>query len=87
MYAYKGRMMVGNKVIVIIEDQNTGKSLSVKEGDTAGGFTVLSIGEKEIRIRKKDGEEIAISTVKEDVGGGLKPPPTDKEPKAIDENK
>lgn len=87
MYAYKGRMMVGNKVIVIIEDQNTGKSLSVKEGDTLGGFTVLSIGEKEIRIRKKDGEEIAISTLKEDAGGGLKPPPADKEPKAIDENK
>lgn len=65
-FVYKGRMMLGNKVIVIIEDQNTGKSYSVKEGDTAGDFTVLGIGEKEITLRKKDGEEIAISTLKEE---------------------
>lgn len=66
VYTYKGRMMLGDKVIVIIEDQNTGKSFSVREGDAAGDFTVLSIGEKEITLRKKDGEEIAVSTVKEE---------------------
>lgn len=63
---YKGRMMVGPKAIVIIQDQNTGKSFSVKEGDAIGDFTVLSIEEKEIRFKKKDGEEIAITTIKED---------------------
>ncbi len=66
MFVYKGRMMLGARVIVIIEDQNTGKSFSVKEGDMAGDYTVLSIDEKEIRLRKKDGEEITISTVKEE---------------------
>ncbi len=66
MFVYKGRMMLGPAVIVIIEDQNTGKSFSVKEGDMAGDYTVLSIDEKEIRLRKKDGEEITISTVKEE---------------------
>ena len=66
VFVYKGRMMLGSKVIVIIEDQNTGKSFSVKEGDTTGDFTVLSIGEKEIRIKKKDGEEVTVSTVKEE---------------------
>lgn len=65
-FVYKGKMMLGPKVIVIIEDQNTGKSFSVKEGDTAGDFTVLSIDDKEIRLKKKDGEEIVISTVKEE---------------------
>ena len=66
MFVYKGRMMLGARVIVIIEDQNTGKSFSVKEGDMAGDYTVLSIDGKEIRLRKKDGEEITISTVKEE---------------------
>ena len=82
MFVYKGRMMLGARVIVIIEDQNTGKSFSVKEGDMAGDYTVLSIGEKEIRLKKKDGEEIVISTLKEErkeeVGDGLKPFPIDK---------
>jgi len=66
MFIYKGRMMLGARVIVIIEDQNTGKSFSVKEGDMAGDYTVLSIDEKEIRLKKKDGEEIVISTLKEE---------------------
>lgn len=86
VFVYKGRMMLGAKVIVIIEDQNTGKSFSVKEGDAAGDFTVLSIDEKEIRLKKKDGEEIAISTVKE-AGDGLKSPPTNKDVEGIDEKK
>lgn len=66
VFVYKGRMMLGAKVIVIIEDKNTGKSFSVKEGDVTAGFTVLSIGEKEIRLRKNDGEEVLIPTVKEE---------------------
>ncbi len=98
MFVYKGRMMLGARVIVIIEDQNTGKSFSVKEGDMAGDCAVLSIGEKEIRLKKKDGEEIAISTVKE-AGEGLKPSPAKdvgdgrghplqtEEPKGINEKK
>ena len=66
VFVYKGRMMFGAKVIVIIQDQNTGKSFSVKEGDLAGDYTVMSVDDKEIRLKKKDGEEIAISTVKEE---------------------
>jgi hypothetical protein len=86
MFIYKGRMMLGTKVIVIIEDQNTGKSFSVKEGDMAGDCAVLSIDEKEIRLKKKDGEEILIPTVKE-VGDGLKPSPTNKDAEGINEKK
>lgn len=63
-FGYKGRMTLGDKIIVIIEDENTGKSFSVKEGDSADDFTVLSIDEKEIRLKKKDGEEVVISAVK-----------------------
>jgi hypothetical protein len=57
---------MGSNVIVIIEDRNTGKSFSVKEGDSAGDFTVVSISEKEILLKKNDGEEVIISTVKEE---------------------
>mgnify|MGYP001592037145 CR=1 FL=1 len=66
LFVYKGRMTLGARVIVIIEDQNTGKSFSVKEGDSAGEFAVVSIGGKEILLRKNSGEEIVISTVKEE---------------------
>ena len=80
VFVYKGRMTLGGNIIVIIEDENTGKSFSVKEGDATDSFTVLGIGEKEIRLKKKDGEEIAISMIKEQkkekVGEGLKPSPT-----------
>lgn len=64
-FSYKGRMMVGSNLIVIIEDQNTGKSISIKEGDTTGDLSIVAIGEKEIRLKKKDGEEIVLSTIKE----------------------
>ncbi len=90
MFVYKGRMNIGGRVIVIIEDDNTGKSFSVKEGDATDNFTVLSIDEKEIRLKKKDGEEIAVPTVKEDkkeeVGNGLKPFPA-KRTEGINEKK
>ena len=66
LFVYKGRMALGAKVIVIIEDQNTGKSFSVKEGDSTGEFVVVSIGDKEILLRKNSGEEIVISAVKEE---------------------
>jgi len=82
-FVYKGRMTLGDRIIVIIEDENMGKSFSVKEGDSAGDFTVLSIDKKEIRLRKKDGEEIAVSMVKEQkkekVEEGFKPSSTDEE--------
>jgi hypothetical protein len=65
-FVYKGRMTLGDRIIVILEDENTGKSFTVKEGDTTDSFTVLSISEKEILLKKKDGEEIAVSAVKEE---------------------
>ena len=66
VFIYKGKMMVGTKVMVIIEDQGTGKSFSVQEGDMVGDFSVLSIDEKEVRLKKSDGEEIALSTIKKE---------------------
>lgn len=85
LFIYKGRMRLGDRIIVIIEDENTGKSFSVKEGDTVDNFTVLKIGEKEIQLKKKDGEEILIPTVKEEVG--VKPPTIDNGLEGINEKK
>lgn len=61
---YKGRVMMGAKVMVIIEDQGTGKSSFVQEGDMIGDFLVLSIDENKVVFKKKGGEELILSAVK-----------------------
>ncbi len=63
-FKYKGRVMMGSTVMVIIEDHGTGKSSFVKEGDMVGDFMVLRIDDKEVALKKRDGEEIILSTVK-----------------------
>lgn len=69
MFVYKGRIMMGSQVMVIIEDQGTGKSYSVKEGDRVGNFSVLSIDDKEVRLKNKEGKEIILATVKKEKEG------------------
>lgn len=61
---YKGKVMMGSKVMVVIEDQGTGKSFFVKEGDMVGDFLVLRIDDKEVALKKKGGEEVVLSAVK-----------------------
>ena len=61
---YKGRVIMGSNVMVIIEDQGTGKSTFVKEGDKVGDFEVLSIDEARVVLKKKGGEEIILSATK-----------------------
>lgn len=67
LFKYKGRVMMGSKVMVIIEDQGTGKSSFVQEGDMVGDFLVLRVDEKEVALKKKGGEEIVLSAVKKEV--------------------
>ncbi len=64
LFKYKGRVMMGSEVMVIIEDLGTGKSSFVKEGDMIGDFLVLRIGDKEVTLKKKGGEEIILSVIK-----------------------
>jgi hypothetical protein len=63
---YKGRVMMGSKVMVIIEDQGTGKSSFVREGDMIGDFLVSGIDEDRVVLKKKDGEEVILNVVKEE---------------------
>jgi type II secretory pathway component PulC len=63
---YKGKAIMGSKVMVVIEDEGTGKSYFVQEGDMVGDFLVERIDEKEIALRKKGGEEIILSAVKKE---------------------
>lgn len=63
---YKGRVMMGEKVMVVIEDEGTGKSFFVREGDMVGDFKVLRIDEKEVALKKKGGEEVVLSAVKKE---------------------
>jgi len=62
---YKGRVVMGEKVMVVIEDQGTGKSHFVEVGDKVGDFEVLRISEKEVALQKKGGEEIVLKAKKE----------------------
>ncbi len=64
LFKYKGRVMMGEKVMVIIENQGTGKSSFVKEGDVIGDFLIMSITEQEVMLRKKGGEEIVLRAEK-----------------------
>ncbi|MBU4312843.1 MAG: hypothetical protein KJ706_09025 [Candidatus Omnitrophica bacterium] len=64
LFKYKGRVMMGEKVMVVIEDQGTGKSYFAKEGDTIGDFLVSSIDDKEVVLHKKGGDEIVLSVAK-----------------------
>lgn len=66
LFKYKGKAMMGPKVMVVIEDQGTGKSYFAEVGDTVGGFLVFSIDEKEVMLKKKGGEEIILSVAKKD---------------------
>lgn len=63
---YKGRIMMGEKVKVVIQDEGTGKSFFVQEGDMVGDFLVLRIDEKEVALKKKGGEEVVLRAVKEE---------------------
>jgi hypothetical protein len=64
LFKYKGRVMMGSRVMVIIEDQGTGKSLFLQQGGTIGDFEVVHIDEKEVTLKQKDGEEIVLKSVK-----------------------
>lgn len=61
---YKGKVVMGTKVMVVIEDQGTGKSFFVQEGDRVGDFLVYSIDEKEVVLKKKGGEDLRLRAVK-----------------------
>lgn len=62
---YKGRIKMGAKVLVVIEEQGTGKSYFVEEGDMVGDFLVSLIDDRQVVFKKKGGEEIILSAVEE----------------------
>jgi hypothetical protein len=65
---YKGKVVMGSKVMVIIEDQGTGKSSFAQEGDMIGDFLVSGIDEARVVLKKKDGEEVILNVVKKEDG-------------------
>ena len=56
---------MGSKIMVVIEDQGTGKSLFLEEGDSIGDFKVVDIEEKEVVLKQEGGKEIILKSVKE----------------------
>lgn len=66
LFRYKGKVMIGTQVMVIIEDEGTGKSFFVKAGDMVGDFRVVRVDEKEVVLKKQGGEEIILGVVKKE---------------------
>lgn len=66
LFRYKGRAVIGAKVVVVIEDQGKGKSYFVEVGDMIGDFLVSSIGDEEVVLKKKGGEEVILSVAKKE---------------------
>ena len=66
LFSYKGRVTMGAKVMVIIEDHGTGKSFFAQEGDMVGDFLVSRVEEKEVVLRKEGEEEIVLKAVKKE---------------------
>ncbi|MDP8230338.1 MAG: hypothetical protein P9L93_04455 [Candidatus Gorgyraea atricola] len=66
IFKYKGKVTMGSKIMVVIEDQGTGKSFFAKEGDMVGDFLVSSIDEKEVVLKKRGGEELVLSAAKKE---------------------
>ena len=66
IFKYKGKVSMGSKVMVVIEDQGTGKSFFAKKGDMIGDFLVSSIDDKEVVLKKRGGEELVLSAAKKE---------------------
>ena len=66
LFKYKGRLTMGSTVKIIIEDQGTGKSFFVQEGDMVGDFLVSRIDEREIALKKRGEGEIVLNVAKKE---------------------
>ena len=63
VFAYKGRISAGSRVVVIIEEVNSGETFMVAKNESVGGYKVLDITDTEVILSKKGEENIVLKTV------------------------
>lgn len=62
-FLYKGKIVAGNRLVVIIEETRTGRVSMVSKGDTVDGYKVLDILDTEVILSKKGEENIVLQTI------------------------
>lgn len=60
LFKYKGRVQLGQRETVIIEDAVTGKSYFVTSGDKIGDYKVFQIDQDKIILKKEGTEDIVL---------------------------
>ena len=59
-FVYKGRVVIGEDVKVIIEEVESGEVYFVGKGDKVSDYMLSEVSEKEVVLRASDGREIKL---------------------------
>lgn len=61
-FVYKGKIVVGNRLVVIIEQTRSGETLMASKGERIDGYILLDITDTEVILSKKGEENIVLKT-------------------------
>jgi len=62
-FLYKGKISVGGRLVVIIEQTRSGETFMVSKGESLDGYKVLDIMDTEVILSKKGEENVVIKTI------------------------
>lgn len=65
LFKYRGRVQMGEKQTVIIEEELTGKSYFVGKGDKVGDYEVFEIAQDKVILKKEGSEDIILEAKEE----------------------
>ena len=63
VFLYKGKILSGKGMVVIIEQTRTGETLMVAKGENIDGYKVLDITDTGVILSKKGEENIVLKTI------------------------
>lgn len=62
-FLYKGKIVAGNRLVVIIEQPRSGEVFMVSKGESLDGYKVLDIADTEVILSKTGEENIVLKTI------------------------
>ncbi len=62
-FIYKGKMVLGERLVVLIEQTRLDEVVMVSQGDNIAGYKVLDITDTEVILSKEGEEDIVLNTV------------------------
>jgi len=63
VFVYKGKIVTGKRLVVIIEQTRLGETFMVSTGENIDGYKVLDITDTEVILSKKGTEDIILKTI------------------------